>query len=225
MKIKSAMRKEEKKMKKVFAILMTMALLCVTVPGLADETPMMPGGWTVDLDQTPAMLPEADQNIFDQAALDGYTLIYTLATQVVAGTNYAFLARNDEGWAIIKVYRDLKGNVTVAGINAIDVQNILTAQEALPADLVGGWAVHGTGKPPMLPAEEAEAAYETANIAAERNLKPIALLATQLVAGTNYKVLAEENGALYVVTVYQPLTGDAAITEALPLDLLAYLAG
>ena len=211
-------------MKKMFAMLMTLVMLCGTVAGLAQEAPGMLGGWTVSLDQTPAMLPEAEQEIFDKAAPEGYTLVYTLATQVVAGTNYAFLARNEEGWAIIKVYRDLQGNVAVTNIAGIDVQNILTAGEALPADLVGGWAVHGTGKPPMLPTEEAEMAFETAVAAAERLPKPIALLATQLVAGMNYKVLAEENGALYVVTVFQPLDGDAAITEILPLDLLAYLA-
>ena len=211
-------------MKKLTAMLMVLAMLCGCAAGLAEETARMLGGWQVNMEPVSILLPEEEQAIFDQAAPDGCTLIYTLATQVVAGVNYAFLARNEEGWAVIRMYRNLQGEVTLAGVAPIDVANIRTAEEALPADLVGGWSVHGTGKPAMLPTEEAESAYETAVIAAGRNLKPVALLATQLVAGTNDRVLAEEDGALYIVTVYRPLTGDAAVTEILPFDLLAYLA-
>ena len=213
------------KMKKVFALLMTLALLAGCMACMAEEKPPMVGGWTVCQEEMAVMLPDDVQTMMNQAAPEGYTLVNLLATQVVAGANYAFLARSEEGWAIIKVYRDLQGNVSVTGIAALDLSDLLIAQEAMPAGLAGGWTVWDTGKPPMLPTEEAETAYETAVFSAERTLKPVALLATQLVAGMNYKVLAQENGALYVVTVYRPLTGDAAIIDLQMLDLLAYLAG
>ncbi len=218
------------KMKKLFAILMTLSLLCGCAACFAEEGSSGSaglGGWTINQDEISVILPDAEQAIFDQAAPEGYTLIATLATQVVAGTNYAFLARNEEGFAVIVIYNDLQGNAAVTSIAPIDVINILTAEETVPAGLIGGWTIQDTGKPAVLPTEEGEAAYETAVFAAERNLKPIALLATQLatqlVSGMNYKVLAQEDGALYVVTVYQPLEGDASITEIVTVDLLAYV--
>ena len=210
-------------MKKFFAILMVLALMAGCTAGMAEENPMMMGGWAVNREEMSVILPDEAVEIFEKAGLDGYTLINILATQVVAGVNYAFLARNEAGFAVVKVYRDLQGNVAVTGIAPLDAVHILTAEETVPAGLVGGWTVWDTGKPAALPTEEGEAAYETAVFAAERNLKPVALLATQLVSGMNYKVLAQEDGALYVVTVYQPLAGDAAITEIVTLDLLAYL--
>ena len=211
-------------MKKMFAMLMTLALLCGCVSCRAEGIPMV-GGWTVCREEMAVMLPDECREIFDQAAPEGFALVNILATQVVAGVNYAFLARNEEGFAIVKVYRDLQGNATVTGIAALDVTDMLIAEEPMPTGLMGGWTVWDTGKPPMLPTEGAEIAYETAVFAAERTLKPVALLATQLVSGTNYKVLAQEDGVLYVVTVYQPLAGDAVVMEILPLDLLDYLAG
>ncbi len=212
-------------MKKMLAILMVLALTGGCVAGFAEENAMIMGGWSVCREEMTVMLPDDCRAVFEQAAPEGYILINVLATQVVAGTNYAFLARNEEGFAIVTVYRDLRGNASVTHIAPMDVTDIPVLEAPLPAGLVGGWAVWDTGKPPMLPTEEAEIAYENAVFAAERVLKPIALLATQVVAGMNYKVLAQEEGVLYVVTVYQPLTGNAAMIDLQPLDLLAYVAG
>ena len=212
-------------MKHFFAILTALTLLCGCACGAAWEDGAMLGGWTVKREEMAVMLPDEYGEIFEQAAPEGYALVNILATQVVAGTNYAFLARNEEGFAILKTYRDLQGNATVTQIADLDVTDLLIAQEPMPTGLMGGWTVWDTGKPPVLPTEEAEIAYETAVFAGERLFKPVALLATQLVSGMNYRVLAQEDGVLYVVTVYQPLTGDAVLTEILPLDLLAYLAG
>ena len=100
--------------------------------------------------------------VVELAAPEGYILINVLATQVVAGTNYAFLARNEEGFAIVTVYRDLRGNASVTHIAPMDVTDIPVLEAPLPEGLVGGWAVWDTGKPPMLPTEEAEIAYENA---------------------------------------------------------------
>ena len=59
---------------------------------------------------------------------------------------------------------------------------------------------------------------------------PIALLGTQVVAGTNYKFLCDGTAAvqnpaaeLYVVTVYEDPSGNAEISSAEAFDLLYYI--
>ena len=63
------------------------------------------------------------------------------------------------------------------------------------------------------------------------DLKPIAHLASQLVSGNNYLFLCSgtttsptSGTELYAVEVYQPLEGDASITNTQLVDLTAYLA-
>lgn len=75
---------------------------------------------------------------------------------------------------------------------------------------------------------------EAVKAALDRNdgvsLSSIAVLGTQVVAGTNYRLLvygnliiAEPRTDLYVVDVYENLDGEAEITSIAPFDLLAYV--
>ena len=209
-------------MKKMLAMIMALMLAVMgCCAAMAEETnAMMMGGWQINQEKMPAVLTEDEQKIFDAAQAEDYTAAAVLATQVVAGANYAFLARNENGWAVVTVYRNLQGEASLLSIQPIDLADVKAAEAALPAGLAGGWAIREAGNAAVL-TEEAHAAFASA--ALDRALAPIALLGTQLVAGMNYKVLALEDGALYVVTVYQSLTGDAQITETVPFDLLAYV--
>lgn len=93
------------------------------------------GGWQ-DNYELPNMLSEEEQAIFDKA-LEGllgvsYTPVANLATQVVAGRNYAFLATGTTVTAepithlyIIKVYADLQGNAEILNICGLDLSEIL----------------------------------------------------------------------------------------------------
>ena len=216
-------------MKKMAAMMMALLLAVMgCCAALAEgtesegkEPPMMTvGGWQINQEEMPAVLTEDEQKILDAAQAEDYTAAALLATQVVAGANYAFLARNENGWAVVTVYRNLQGEASLLSIQPIDLNDVKAAETELPAGLAGGWAVREVSNAAVL-TEEAHAAFASA--ALDRALAPIALLGTQLVAGMNYKVLALEDGALCVVTVYQPLTGDAEITETVPFDLLAYV--
>lgn len=97
----------------------------------APEGGMLMGGWAVAEDQT---ITDDLNNIFFQG-LDSYqtgiiTVAYTpvalLATQVVAGTNYAVLSKASEinqgsKWVIIYLYQDLEGNATVLKIADVEL--------------------------------------------------------------------------------------------------------
>ena len=88
--------------------------------------------------------------------------------------------------------------------------------------MVGGWAVRGTGKPGMLSDQNAQASFDKINYE-DVMYNPIALLATQVVSGTNYKALCRGNdGNLYAVTWYNDLQNNASFTSAECVNIGAY---
>ena len=195
---------------------------------LPETAPVLLGGWNVSEEPIQASLSEPERQVFDQAAaLTGmdYEPAAVLATQVVAGTNSAYLCQERDGdreWIVVTIYSGLNGEVQILNAHVLSLYNLLTTEKDLPAKLAGGWSLRAVDNSAPLP-EEAHAAFGQAVKAANENLSPVALLATQVVAGINYKVLAQGENALYVVDVYAPLTGDASITDMEMLDLLAYV--
>ena len=92
-----------------------------------ESIPSIMGGWTITEDGT---VTEEMREIFDRAvaAVDDvyFQPEVLLATQLVAGTNYCFLAREfsyedegDPGYVFVYIYVDLEGNEQV-----LDIQDI-----------------------------------------------------------------------------------------------------
>lgn len=120
-------------MKKLIAL--TLALLFLASAACA-EGPIT-GGWTPAED--PAVTEEL-LNLFEQgtSALAGasYVPVAYLGSQVVAGTNHAFLCQavtaypgsldTPPAWAIVYLYRDLSGNVSVLSIADFDFGSLCT---------------------------------------------------------------------------------------------------
>lgn len=197
-------------MKKLFTLfvvgLMVLSLAACAKKEEPAETPVA-GGWTKVEDGT--MTPEL-QEIFDKA-IEGlvgvnYEAVELVETQVVAGTNYKFLAKGTtvtmppmEGTYYVTVYKNLDG--------AVELLNI----EQIEQTLVGGWEMpeDKTVTP------ELKEMFETAMEGLLGvTYEPLELVATQLVAGTNYMFYC--NGTTvtnppetkpYFVTIYQPLEG------------------
>ncbi len=119
-------------MKKLLVIVLAVMLLL----SAAMAEPLM-GGWTPADDF--AVTPEAKE-IFDKG-LEGllgmnYTPLALMGTQVVAGTNYCFLARGVEvypnaqpAYYLIYLYKDLEGNVKILNIAALDYASFCTYGE------------------------------------------------------------------------------------------------
>ena len=103
-----------------------------------------------------------------------------------------------------------------------------TEEAAEPAVLLGGWTVNSDETVYTLP-EDAQAAFTKAIGAQDViDAKPIALIGQQVVAGTNYAILAEVTPLidgvplvpeLKVLVVYADLQGNASLLETLPFDL------
>ena len=194
-----------------------------------ETVPALLGGWRVNEEPIVSRLTEEEKKVFDLAVTStgmDYEPAAVLATQVVAGTNYAFLCREKNGdreWIIVTVFSGLSGNVQVLNAHVLALYHLLTSDKPLPDGLAGGWMLHESDNGELLPDEQAQKAFSQAMEAADELLSPIALLGTQVVSGINYKVLARGESALYLVDVYAPLNGDASITAMDMLDLLSYV--
>lgn len=233
-------------MKKHIALILAIAL-CVSMLGIftackdepktePEEAPIS-GGWTLNqaLPESIEMVDGAKEAL-DLAAdqLDGAIPVAYLGSQVVAGANYAYLcALSDDGttakgYEIVKIYKDLEGSATVLDATQIDLASYKTEATELTfpeAGLAGGWTVADASGAAL--DENAQAAFDAALLGFSGvGYTPLALLGTQVVAGTNYLVLckatrvtAEPVSALAVVQIYAGLDGTAAITSVAGFDI------
>lgn len=242
-------------MKRIAAIATTGALaLSLSLAGcgakpVADETSTeanteateVVGGYTVSDEAAATTLTDDERAAFD-AAIDGlvgvtYTPVSTLATQVVAGTNYAFLCKGEvadaqgtTGWYVLVVYEDLSGKAELTSAEQIDLADVHVTDEAADGEAVGAWAIVMPETTELLPAEAAEAFAKATGKYDGVNLQPLATLGTQVVAGTNYLVLcagepttANPVTQLYVAEVYSDLDGNAELSDVQTFDLLSYI--
>ncbi len=214
------------------------AAAAVTETPRAEEEKKV-GGWEINTEFN-CYLTEEEISRFEKA-MDGmvgvsYEPVDILASQVVSGSNYAYLcmsktvtAEPRSFWSMIVVYEPLDGNPVISRIQEIDVLDLRTKEAGNKEAVTGGWTIReASGKPVMFADENATAAAEAVMFSQDGlALKPAALLATQLVSGTNYKVLERgetENGTdLYVTTIYRDLQGNTEITDNQLLDLLYYV--
>ncbi|MBO4889100.1 MAG: hypothetical protein J5589_12445 [Firmicutes bacterium] len=221
-------------MKKVFAIILVAAMICTltactkknveTVTEEETENTIV-GGWTKPdstevTDEIRELVAKATEKLLGAE----YTPIAFIGSQLVAGMNYKVLCaitpvtpNATAHYAVVVIYKDLEGNVEITSI--MDSEAEVLAGEGM----LGGWTMPETTDV----TDEAKAALEKATeklVGAE--YAPVALLATQLVSGTNYCLLCEVTAvapgaeANYVIVhVCQDLNGNAEVTET--FDLVA----
>ena len=211
-------------------------------PGETDPTePVSPiaisGGWNFS-DIAADNAPADAQSILDKAleisynGVSKFEVTDVIATQVVSGTNYAYLCKETPAdkdaptnWSIITLFSDFSGNTSLVHIESIDPTNIKTLDNIPDAPLAGAWTADGKEKGADLP-EAVQAALDS-NMGL--SLVPTAVLAEQVVAGINYRILAygtlvtaEPRTDLYIVDVFADLEGTAKITSISAFDITAY---
>ena len=176
------------------------------------------GGWTRA--ESPAITDDF-KKVFEKATAEltgvDYEPVAYLSSQVVAGKNHRVLCTAtvvvpdaEPTYAILQIYEDLQGNAEVTEIRSCEAK-----AESSGTD--GGWSESDT----FAVTDEAKAALEKAcETLTGAEYTPVALLATQVVAGTNYRILCESKATVpnaetgyVIVTVYADLQGNAEITE------------
>lgn len=203
-----------------------------------DPNEEIAGGWLTNTEFGEFTVPEEVGEVFEQAvgSLDGvaYEPIAYLGSQVVAGTNYAFLCKATvvvpdavPSLAVVVVYKDLEGNADVLRVSDVDVSAATANMAPAEAGTVGGWwhdDAIGVGLD-----EDVQSAFDTAlDGYTGVGYQPLALIGTQVVGGINYAILctatpatAEPSTSLSVLTIFASADGTTQITASSPFPIPA----
>lgn len=173
------------------------------------------GGWAR---AASPVITDDFKKIFDKAVAEfdvDYTPVAYLASQIVAGTNHCVLCKAmSKTYVIVYIYEDLQGNAEVT-----DIVSSSADAQSTEGNIVGGWA-----EPESLEmTDDAKKALEKAcETLTGAEYTPVALLATQIVAGMNYRMICKSKPAVpfpecgyVIVTVYADLQGNAEITDTI----------
>ena len=185
-------------------------------------------GWEIDLSAKEVEMPSEAKDAFNRANDKNYEVIALLGTQVVAGTNYMFLVKDDTSYKIIVVYNNLEDKATIIHTNNFDFTKYVNERiDYNSSDNVGGWEVY---EQPInyLPNEKVQQIFDDATATIEIVCRPIALLGHQENSGTNYAILTYcgyENVVdkqIKLLTVYEDLHGTRQIVSSAYVDLSEY---
>ena len=200
-------------------------------------TEELAGGWTINTN-----LPEMNDAIFDNARQKllgvNYSPLFIIGRQPVAGENIQYLcyATNvvpdaKPEFKVVTVFKDVEkeNEAEITNVADFDLVNYLdTEGETTPEGLMGGWQ-DANELPNMLSDNEQEVFNKALEGLVGVGYTPVATLATQVVAGTNYAFLAlgttvtaQPMTHLYVIKVYADLQGNAEVTNICGLNLMEF---
>lgn len=239
-------------LKKLSVVLLAFVLLFVMAAfGSSDQTSEntsetetsepVAGGWEL-FDNKTNVLPEDVQASFDKASetFTGSELkpVAYVASQVVAGTNYMILCeaattteQPKTSYQMVIVYADLEGKAEITQMKEFDLTAYVEGDstEISAEKLAGGWEPAEDRSSVVIPQEAKDVFDKAAGNLDGNELEPMALLGTQVVAGTNYAFLCfstlqteETIHGIQVVTVYEDLDGNAEIINICTVDPADY---
>lgn len=110
------------------------------------------GEWKTIPNAGISYLTEDNEDILQKALKDSdesFSGVALLGTQVVSGTNYAFLGQTSKDdvltWSVAVVYQDLEGNVSLTSVQDIDLSKYTEGSSDINFEqLAGGWTVTDT---------------------------------------------------------------------------------
>ncbi len=214
-------------MKKLFALIFA-AMIGISLTACGNDSTekdvsgsdVIVGGWTAT--ESPEVTDEV-KTVLEKATAEmvgsTYEPVAYLGSQVVAGTNHRILCKltpatekAESTYAIVTVYENLDGKCEITEILNSEAKVNVTEEV-----IDGGWIAPET---PAVTAESKKALESAVSELAGATYSPVALLATQVVAGTNYCMLCEvtpvvENPEAHysVVIVYEAADGTSSVTE------------
>ena len=226
--------KKTNKLAAAMGFMFLLAVITTAIPAFAAMT----GGWTVSKARY-SFLTSEQEKIFDESVkgLTGVTYkpAALLAKQVVAGTNYVFLCQGTtvtrkpvKAWYILNVNKNTENKVSLLLIKKIKVSSIKVTSNPRQGNTDGGLEITSfKNKPKALSKNILKIFSKGIEKYVGYELRPIALLGTQIVAGKNYRFLCFGTGHagkdLFVVTIYNNVNGKCRLSSCKPLDLEKYV--
>ena len=155
--------------------------------------------------------------------------IALLGKQVVAGTNYMYLCKDEDGYKVVVVYKELSGKVSITSTTKFNLTKYVSKDiDYVEQPATGGWNTEMI-KDNKLDTKTQKVFESATETLAGSTYYPVAVLGTQVVAGTNYAVLAygemsvaDENTGVYVLTLYEDLEGNSELTSIAYIDLAEF---
>lgn len=220
------------------AVMMVVLLLLVTVMTSVPAFAATSGGWNVSKARY-SFLTSGQEKIFKKAVkgMTGVTYKPTalLAKQVVNGTNYVFLCQGTtvtkkpvKSWYILSANKNLKNKVSLLSVKKIKISSVKVKKNPRKGNIDGGLGITVfKNKPEALSKSVLKVFSKGTKKYVGYELRPIALLGTQVVAGMNYRILCYGTGQagkdLFVVDIYKNVNGKCSISSCSPLNLEKYV--
>jgi len=214
------------------------------------ETPeILSGGWVRPDHYVQSEMSEEDIERFNKAvsSIDAgmsFAPISILATQVVSGTNYAYLCEgtmvtqeSTSSLYIALLYEGFSGEVSLLQVKELKISDLLAEKDAYDAskeenseELVGGFCVNEEVGGVLMPGTALTAFTKLFSEIEGASYRALSLVAEQVVSGRNYMVLsimtpvtAEPVSTLQVLYIYEDLSGNVSLTEAVPFSIGKFL--
>lgn len=221
--------------KKTIILVLIGLLICITGCNNNQNNNQIVGGYQINLSNRQVNLDNDILKIFNDAK-SNYTEmdlepVALLATQVVAGKNYMFLARSNDtaSYKIVIVYNDLENKSTLSSVKDFEYteytyENISNNDD----NLMGGWNVNIPNNIPSLENDIQTIFDDATSKIKDTTYYPIEVLGTQLVSGTNYAILCYRKGndsiqdSIYLITLYEDLNKTNEIVSEAYIDLKKY---
>ena len=217
-------------------LLIIVILMCLIMTGCTNKKEnTLTGGWETVLSNRVNDLSEEDIYNFNNAIKDyskeKLEVVALLGKQVVAGTNYMFLAKTDTKYKIVIVYTDLEGISKVSKVSDFDyskyVDKDLNSNNEM---LSGGWYTESSNIDYKLEDEKIEKMYESATSELTGvEYKPLLVIGKQIVSGTNYAILCygkpivpNATTDIYLMTIYNDLNNNSEILGISHINLADY---
>ena len=228
--------KKTNKLLVMMGVLLLLITVTTAVPAAAATATS--GGWTVSK-ASYSFLTSGQKKIFNKAVkgLTGVTYkpVALIAKQVVQGTNYVFLCQGTtatknpvRGWYVLSANKNLKKEVSLLSVKKIKLTNIKTGKNPRTGITDGGLQIASVkNKPEALAKSVRKVFLNATKTYTGYELRPIALLGKQIVAGANYRILCygknHASSDLFVLEIYQNVKGKCSITSCKPLKLEKYV--
>ncbi|MCQ2503183.1 MAG: hypothetical protein MJ084_05520 [Saccharofermentans sp.] len=201
-----------------------------TLPESEADQGALAGGWTINTENSLTSMPQKVASAWYGAVTDDkYMPVALLGTQVVAGTNYMFLARDNNACLYtVVIYADLQDNYSILKEIPFDLIAMLSDNgSTTPTGLAGGFTVNtDTLKMVDISAEDRDTFTRALSSSTDVTYMPITVIATQVVAGQNIAYLAtgtpSAEGAmtdLYIVSIYKDLENNVSVNNICAINL------
>ena len=217
-------------------LLIIVILMCLIMTGCTNKKEnTLTGGWETVLSNRVNDLSEEDIYNFNNAIKDyskeKLEVVALLGKQVVAGTNYMFLAKTDNKYKIVIVYTDLEGISKVSKVSDFDYSKYVNKDLNSKNEMLsGGWYTESSNIEYKLEDEKIEKMYESATSELTGvEYKPLLVIGKQIVSGTNYAILCygkpivpNATTDIYLMTIYNDLNNNSEILGISHINLADY---